>query len=480
MINKFYSLKWSIFEYILGFFIYTSIMIAIFGNNFYIVNELYKNNLTSTAKKTISEYGEIDLEHLCTISNCSQIGFIDEPFSFSPGKTHLIKNKQSEIIKQLWKNKNKSHFNLKLLFITSFNKELNKNLLLFIPKYKLFIISNTNKAFLTILKMYLEIYVVLLMILSILFFEYKRKLKKHSELNIINSSNILREKNMQILTENIHHELNTPVAIIQGGVLKLEANVLAEMKKIKNCLINCSTTQKTELVDFGLIYSSIDQINTVLERMSNFKHLRYSNGNKNLKDIINYSMNSMSIYKAAHFKISSSDDLANWGLYHGDTYLKNEDLLNIISNHFRNSIEATSTKIEVQLKITKTKFSYFNAHIFIIDNGNGLRDKETGLLLSPSKYQNIFKDYYSSKNKDGESKVQQSRGKIIDFFLTLKSTFSKNNFSKPNSGSRGVGLYLNKELLKENHGDLKLRETSEKGTAFEIIVPVVEFYKKDE
>jgi signal transduction histidine kinase len=233
-----------------------------------------------------------------------------------------------------------------------------------------------------------------------------------------------------------------------------------------------------------MIYSSIDQIDTVLQRMSNFKNLKYSNGNKTILDILNYSANSMNIYKAAYFEIIIDEKFVNWSLKHGENYLKNEDLLNVVSNHLRNSIEASATKINLQMKITNNKKSTL-MHIFITDNGTGIRDPDTGLLLAPSKYNNIFKDYYSSKNKNGKSKIRNSQGFILDtiFILStkIKKILQKCKLIKSDKLSneiiednvRGVGLYLNKELLRDNHGDLRLRETSENGTVFEIIVPVV-------
>lgn len=475
-INNQSFFKKLLFEYFGGVILYTILIVPIFIYNFETLIATYSDTLKNTIEKSIIEYNEIDLQHLCAISECSEIGLLKGSESFIPGKTHLIKNSNKKIFEYLFKN-NYPNYSANDSFInTGFNNKLNDNTLILIPNHNLYVLSNTSIIFFTIEKMYLYIYLILLCILSIVFLLYKNKINTQKELEVMNSSNILREKNMQILTENIHHELNTPVAIIQGGILKVESILKNSAAKANQCNTNCSLAKMNDNVDFGLIYSSIDQINTVLERMSNFKHLRYSNGDKNLKDILSYSANSMSIYKAAHFKIMIDDDFENWGLKHGNNFLRNEDLLNIISNHFRNSIEATSTKIEAQLKITQTSENNILAHIFIIDNGNGLRDKNTGLLLPPSKYQNIFKDYYSSKNKQGVSKVRQSKGKLFDMWITLKSSFIKEEKTMEVDDNRGVGLYLNTSLLLDSGGELKLRETSEKGTVFEIIVPVIKFH----
>jgi len=483
--GSWYNASGSIFfKYIGLIIIYTLLMGAVLGNNFHNIVYLYKENLKNTIIKTIEEYNEIDLQHICTISNCSEIGFIHRDKSFLVKDGVLIKNKNNKIIDKFWNLKDT--YLLKDTLNTAFNKAVHKNIMITLPKYDLYLSSNSYVMLNELLNGYFFIYFIFILPITIIFFIYEIKISKQKALDVINTSSILREKNMQILTENIHHELNTPVAIIQGAVLKLEQSLKKQYEYSKNCSNVCTLTKQFEKVDFGMIYSSIDQIDTVLQRMSNFKNLKYSNGNKTIMDILNYSANSMNIYKAAHFKIIIDEEFDNWSLKHGENYLKNEDLLNIISNHLRNSIEASATKIHLHTKITNSKRnnSYKLMHIFITDNGTGLRDPETGLLLSPNKYQNIFKDYYSSKNKNGKSKIRNSQGIILDSLFILSTKIKKILQSlklipeeQPEENVRGVGLYLNKELLRDNHGDLKLRETSENGTVFEIIVPVVKAKK---
>jgi len=472
------------FKYIGLIIIYTLLMGAVLGNNFHNIVHLYKENLKNTVIKTIEEYQEIDLQHICTISNCSQIGFISRNKSFINKDGILIKNDKEKIINKLWDLKNQCI--IKDTINTAFNKKVHKNIIITLPEYDLYLSSNSYNMLNELIKAYTFIYFIFIIPITIIFFIYEIKLSRRKTLDVINTSSILREKNMQILTENIHHELNTPVAIIQGAVLKLEQSLKKQYEYSKTCSQKCALTTQFKNIDFDLIYSSIDQIDTVLQRMSNFKNLKYSNGNKTILNILNYSANSMNIYKSAYFEIKIDEKFDYWSLKHGDGFLKNEDLLNIISNHLRNSIEASATKIILQMKITKGKKpNYYKLmHIFITDNGTGIRDPETGLLLSPNKYQNIFKDYYSSKNKNGKSKIRNSQGFLLDSLFIIITKIKKLliqfkiiSEEPEEENVRGVGLYLNKELLRDNHGDLKLRETSEKGTVFEIIVPVVKAKK---
>lgn len=412
---------------------------AILLNSFYTINSIRQQNIDSSIERMISTHHEADFRHLCVISNCKEIGFINEVSLIDQNGTLVQKpyKKPDTYIET-------KHFTLTTDF----------NLVGFNENYGMYYISDTSELVEEILYSYSKLNIIFLLTYIIVFgiIEYKARRKRFLEL--VSTSNSLREKNMQILTENIHHELNTPVAIIQGNIKRLEN----DLKKVTSC--NACTLCFN--LDFEQIYSSIEQIDTVLQRMSNFKNLKYSNGNKTLMDIVGYSSNSMSIYKKSNFEIDMDPNLENYKL---TGQLKNGDLLNVVSNHFRNSIEANATKIITQAKYDQKRRTM---HLYIIDNGTGLRDPDTGLLLSPEKYDNIFKPYYSSKDDLGISKVRDSNGPVIDFIIKITSMFKRR---KVLANRRGVGLYLNKELLNEKGGNLVLRETSINGTVFEITFP---------
>lgn len=417
-------------------------------NNFYTINLVHHDEIVTVIERTIVEFDEVDLQHLCVVGGCKEIGFINNK-TFIP-----VPTTGDNFILQLY------DYTPPNIIYSSNSLNITDNLNIYIKfDSGLYTIIDTSMLITRISTGYININImfIILYIIGFSIFEFKSRRKKILEL--MNTSNVLREKNMQILTENIHHELNTPVAIIQGNVKKLEI----EMNSITNVSNVCETCVRNFFFDFDQIYSSIEQIDTVLSRMSNFKNLKYSNGNKNLSNIIGYSSNSMSIYKKANFEIKVDPALSKYKLAGP---LKNGDLLNIVSNHFRNSLEANASRIVTQAKYCKVTRTM---HLYIIDNGVGLRDRETGLPLDESKYNNIFKPYYTSKDKKGDSIVRESKGFIRDSILKITTAFKK----PANVNVRGVGLYLNKELLTEKGGDLVLRETSEDGTVFEIIFPVL-------
>jgi len=430
------------------------------------INKEYINMNKTLVEDTISEFQEIDLMHLCKLTKCVQIADLKNKNYFK-----LISSKYGNILKKI----DEESFDL---------QNQKKDILshwyidkIDVPKYNLVILPDT--------KLYLNVTVETIIYLNILIFliytiffiitkkiENKKKLMDHLDL-----SNTLQEKNMKILTENIHHELNTPVAIISGTLdqYKIESKkvcsegacpLIKNKKLLKEDILFTAKTcfdkniERTTL-DFETIEYSLDQINDVLYRMNGFKQIRYSNGNKSVDDIISYSLNSMGVYKQNNFTYIKSEIFKNYSL---TGKFSNGDFLNIFSNFLRNSLEAKSTYIKIEGYYKK---NYLN--IFIIDNGEGIYDKN-GKHISPKNYFKLFEPYYSTKDADGNRLVETKSlyKKLLSFF----NIFQINN--NTSDTIRGVGLYLNKELTMSKGGNIKLKETSSKGTVFQLIVPAVE------
>ena len=242
---------------------------------------------------------------------------------------------------------------------------------------------------------------------------------------------LLANRSMINIAENIHHELNTPLEVIDNKLEKIRRSLnfyLSGQTKQKN-----KETKGSELLklpnleeDFEFIRNASEQIYTVLEKMKSFKHLRYSNGNKSIKNIIDGSFKIINLSNT-NFEYKVDKKLSKFSL-NGEV-LKNADLLNIMLNHIKNSLEANSSKIFIILVEANAKRIKFR----IIDNGNG---------IPPKAQKNIFKPNFSTKS-------------VSD-------------------GIRGNGMYLNKHILKGAGGDIKLISTSNKGTTLEISLPIKE------
>jgi len=259
------------------------------------------------------------------------------------------------------------------------------------------------------------------------------------------------QSSMTILAENIHHELNSPLKVIENkinNIKKLLTGCLSEKflnyhlydykmfeKKIKDLNIKelkCGNyTLSVEYIKdlFSLTETSIDQIKGVLTNMASFKQLRYSNGNKTIYELAEGASKILRVIIDHNINVDIDEKLKKFKINHSSG-LKNADFLNILLNHFKNSIEANATEIKVFLENKKGNYILIN----IKDNGNGIPKDMINQLFSPNKS-------------------------------------SKNNFV----GLRGNGLFLNQKLLEFFGGDIRLKKTEEgEGTEFVLKIPVIE------
>lgn len=228
--------------------------------------------------------------------------------------------------------------------------------------------------------------------------EYKKNILQYSNLEAL-----LTNRSMTLITENVHHELNTPIEVITNKIYKIKH------------LVNNETLNS----DFEFIQVSLEQISTVLDKMKNFKSLKYSNGNKNIYDIVDGGLKILSISNP-EFYYSINPDLKKYQIKNHN--LKNVDFLNILINHFKNSLEANASEIFVDYTLDEKLIK-----ILVKDDGNGI-DKNI--------QRNIFKQNVSSKGKN-----------------------------------RGNGMLINKLVIKEIGGDIKIVNTSKHGTTIEISLP---------
>jgi len=269
----------------------------------------------------------------------------------------------------------------------------------------LFFYFYTEKLFISSLFAMFE--VLLIFLLTSLFNKEKQIVERNKEI-IAGFEGIINNKNIIELTENLNHEIINPLEVIKYSIQKLKG----KCKDYCNC-------------DFSLAENSIEQIENILDKIRIYKNIKYSNGNKTLYDIIEGAIKTTQIVKKFDFEYDISNEFKNFGL----TCLTNGDLLNILINHFKNSIEANATKISVQFENLEKNICNF----LILDNGNGIPEKSQ---------KKIFQANFSTKTKE-------------------------------NTGIRGNGLYLNKILLNNCDGDEELVKSQPKLTIFRLKVPII-------
>lgn len=379
--------------------------VVVYNHNFIYINNQLNNN--------ILEYNEIDREQLCKIVECSRVRADELKKMYISNEKHHLKRVD--------------YYENTLYRITDI---MYVNVEMDLALYNEYSLSYYYIDTEEILKSYVQVIYYFTFFSLILFIVpigmAIRREKKDLIIKTAGNEAILANKTMISITENIHHELNTPLEVIDNKIEKIH-RALGKFSNNKCMKCACISDEEAKGInkleeDFDFIRSSSEQIFSILEKMKGFKHLRYSNGNKTLHDIV------MGSFKIASISNSNFDyfldiKLKDYGI-RGD--LKNADLLSILLNHIKNSLEANASKIFISYVSSTKDFT----RIRILDNGIG---------IDFDSQKNIFEANFSTKAEIGEI--------------------------------RGNGMYLNKQIIKSCGGDVKLIESSSKGTTIELIIP---------
>jgi signal transduction histidine kinase len=278
-----------------------------------------------------------------------------------------------------------------------------------------------------IIIMYMMLLLTIYTTISIsLFSYYVRAVRTKDLLRFSDEKTTLSNLITTVLTENLHHELKTPLAAISSEIMYIEDDINNILEE-RNCLSCKMYLENNPLHNFENIKTNLAIIYNIIETMKMSKIIKHSNGSKSIYDVVDSASRIMLITsKVKNFNIEIEEDLKNYSL----NGFRNEDLLNILINHFKNSIEACSTKIVVKnLEGIKNNMLKF----YIIDNGNGI--------------------------------PKHAIDKIYELHFSTKPVSEKDS-------TRGVGLFLSREILRQyGKGDERLYSTSKEGTIFEISVP---------
>ena len=375
-----------------------------------VILTVYTNYISSQVSNSVYEDSKFNLTKLCSISQCSKV-YTDDHIMFDNHNSNLIINHTYIPPEFIIYNISNTYIDTKL------------NFYIYNETVKSFFLLNTNNIKSVIINSALVITpIVILTFLIILLFSLKDE-RDISLRALAGNEALLANKSMILITENIHHELNTPMEVIDNKIYKLK-NIVDLY--IKNTEDKTDTKLKNISRDFELIVQSSEQIHTVLERMRGFKSLRYSNGNKSIYDILRGAFKVISISNS-NFNFTIDEKLKLYSIHSNN--IKNADLLNIIINHIKNSLEANSDNIHIIFK----DINKGNLSIQIVDNGNGIPEKSQS---------NIFIANFSTKSIEA-------------------------------NGIRGNGLYLNKYILETSGGGIQLVASNKYGTTFEITVPVI-------
>jgi signal transduction histidine kinase len=367
------------------------------------------NKMKQDIKKNIYEYEEVDLSHICQLFECIYIQNNNILY------TNIGPNKYAKLVKSV-------PINNKMLALGDGVYILsNMNMLVevIVPNaFNGFLVCSEKSIYEIIFNPYYQLF-SLILFLNFIFLYYN--IIQNNKINIKEKGLIeskMHLKTIVALTENIHHELNTPLMVVNNKLSRLQSRILdirsGELNR-DSCPIDDS------IMDFKMASGAITQIRDILDRMKVFKYNKHEDSTRALDSVIYTTVDFMTALCSEQFGINIDENMSK---YKTDTkYIKNGVLTGIILNHFKNSVEANATNINIVFN----KFEKNNCSFYIADNGNGI-DKNI--------QHKIFKENESTKETE----------------------------------SRGNGLYINKLLLEESEGYVKLIESSNNGTIFEISI----------
>ncbi len=214
---------------------------------------------------------------------------------------------------------------------------------------------------------------------------------------------------------DVSHELRTPMAVIKAGaeVLINKDRTLEEYKKF------------TE--------DSLEEVNKLITLSNNLLFLSKKDSQKknfykvSFSEILNTKIEQIKSY--AKLKNISIDLNIEKDIY---VYGIEEDLNRMILNLLKNSIDYNIMNGKVFISLLKKK----NELNFVVkDSGIGIQEKEIEF--------------------------------IFDRFYKADSSRTDNNFS-----GTGLGLAIVKDIIEEHHGFIKVKSEVEKGSVFEISLPL--------
>jgi len=279
----------------------------------------------------------------------------------------------------------------------------------------------------------------------------------------------LESKLHTTVTEFAHHEMSLPVAIIKTLINDIfvtkypcifNNDIVCRYNlsndKCKKCKHSRSEEAIVDLEYYNKIMLSIERLEVVLNQMSETKNIKYSNGNISITKIIETAVSGINKIAIGKIKL----ELVNRELmdkYAVSSLLTNGVFLNMINNHINNSKEAKADKVIISAKLCDDPNMMF---IAIKDNGLGIRDKY-GNLIQTTK---VFNPGYSTKDQNGDSIIEKKTwlDKVKSFF----------NIEDESRSTRGIGLYVNREILRKVGGDIILIKTDKNGTTFGLTIPI--------
>jgi len=429
-------------DYLTNFFVFIIIYfivlssISIIGNSMYYVYNLDVKSKAMT--KHIIEYDDklnngeydTDLTYLCNSVKCKGV--------YNTGTNKLFELKSNGLLKI-----SKDDYSVDNITYLYDNVYIyNENLLLYNDTSMVFFLIKWDEYF-GLMKIVILIDLFASLLLAIPTYRSIQKERFNSMLVQISTETMLNSKNIIEITENLHHEINSPLEDIYNHTELIKREITKNFGKTrtKNCKdVNLEKRFSAEnkiLEWFDIIEISERQIFEKIALMSNFKHLKYNDKKKrHINQLISASKALIST-KSLGYDITIDENLKKYVCRD----IPESDIIGIFLNHFKNSIDVDVASSVIVVKLINEEMidGELFIKIFLIDNGNGIPEEFVPFL------------------------------------------FEANISTKDSSGVlRGNGMFLSKYLLNKLGGDISLYETSTNGTILELTIPVNKLEVKDE
>jgi len=335
-------------------------------------------------------------------------------------------------------NLSKDYFKPKYLGI--FNKDFYS-----VIKYKdLNILIDDREYFNSLNALTLLNYILLLILFTIGFMIYKYKDLRLEELANRNMAEELESTLQRDFTESFNHEATLPIAVIRDGSDYLYKTI----NSLSACANSCSFGKKLtkDKDDFNTMYEeillAIETLEELMVIIADSKEVKNNSMKTSIDRIINTVMSGIKVTKVTSIELTIKEGQDLVKDYKPASKLGNGKFISILKNFITNSVEAKASKISIVFKVEEGMGT-----LFLIDNGLGIKDNNGNLITDIDR---IFTAGVTTKDRHGNA------------------TSDKSKLSK----TRGVGLYLNKQILLSVGGDINLIKTSKLGTIFKLIFPV--------
>lgn len=232
-----------------------------------------------------------------------------------------------------------------------------------------------------------------------------------AEAGLLGESDDIAKKYEYISTKAkmISHDIKNHLSVIDLYSKIMEKRLEhVQNKELQDSMLNAVFSIKKSKDAIGVLLTELRTIQSLKLETHNFSKILQS---------------AIELVNAKAHQTGAKIEVSN--RYSGDILADENKLLNVMINLFYNAMDAVKENGIIRVKTEETEDNMLK--IFIADNGCGI-DKDC--------QDKIFEEGYTSKI----------------------------------TGS-GLGLYISKEAMKEQYGDLRLAESDENGTTFEILVP---------